>query len=157
MREPAEHGFAPGERIAHHEFGQGVVVEPGRDGYLRAFFGVGERRVPLASVRRQRSRTERVLLNVASTEERARKAWLSFEAHVLPVTEGASALTSAKIDLLPHQVVLTHRVATGRWPHRRLNRNRSSSCLRASSSLPCRENSGTRVRPTAAAATQPSS
>jgi hypothetical protein len=26
--------------------------------------------------------------------------------------ESASALTSARIDLLPHQVVLTHRVAT---------------------------------------------
>lgn len=105
-------GFVPGERIAHHEFGQGVVVEAEHDGYLRAFFGAGERRVPLASVRRDRSRTERVLLNVEGTEERARKAWLSFEAHVLPVMESASALTSAKIDLLPHQVVLTHRVAT---------------------------------------------
>jgi SNF2 family DNA or RNA helicase len=30
----------------------------------------------------------------------------------LPVMESASALTSAKIDLLPHQVVLTHRIAT---------------------------------------------
>ena len=112
VSEAQHRGFAPGERIAHHEFGQGVVVEPERDGYLRAFFGVGERRVPLASVRRQRSRAERVLLNVSGTEERARKAWLSFEAHVLPVMESASALTSAKIDLLPHQVVLTHRVAT---------------------------------------------
>ena len=110
--ETTHRGFAPGERIAHHEFGQGVVVEPERDGYLRAFFGVGERRVPLAAVRRDRSRTERVLLNVLGTEERARKAWLAFEAHVLPVMESASALTSAKIDLLPHQVVLTHRVAT---------------------------------------------
>lgn len=110
--EATHRAFAPGERIAHHEFGQGVVVEPERDGYLRAFFGVGERRVPLAAVRRDRSRTERVLLNVLGTEERARKAWLSFEAHVLPVMESASALTSAKIDLLPHQVVLTHRVAT---------------------------------------------
>jgi hypothetical protein len=42
----------------------------------------------------------------------ARKAWLSYEAHALPVMESASALTSAKIDLLPHQVVLTHRIAT---------------------------------------------
>ncbi|EGZ4373122.1 DEAD/DEAH box helicase, partial [Salmonella enterica subsp. enterica serovar Cerro] len=44
--------------------------------------------------------------------DRARKAWLSYEAHALPVMESASALTSAKIDLLPHQVVLTHRIAT---------------------------------------------
>ena len=110
--ELADVSFAPGERITHHEFGQGVVVDRSHDGYLRAFFSIGERRVPLASVRRQRSRTERVLCNVEGTAERARKAWLAFEAHALPVMESASALTSAKIDLLPHQVVLTHRVAT---------------------------------------------
>lgn len=44
-------------------------------------------------------------------EDRARKAWLSFEANALPM-ESAASLTSARIDLLPHQIVLTHRVAT---------------------------------------------
>ena len=57
----AEAQFQPGERITHHEFGQGVVLDPARDGYLRAFFGVGERRVPIGAVRRQLSRTERIL------------------------------------------------------------------------------------------------
>ena len=104
--------FQPGERISHHEFGSGVVLDAARDGYLRAFFGIGERRVPVGALRRQLSRTERILRAVAGGEERARKAWLSFEAHALPVMESASALTSAKIDLLPHQVVLTHRIAT---------------------------------------------
>ncbi|QWL78527.1 DEAD/DEAH box helicase family protein [Aeromonas hydrophila] len=104
--------FQPGERIIHHEFGQGVVLDPVRDGYLRAFFGLGERRVPVGAVRRQLSRTERILRAVDGGVERARKAWLSYEAHALPVMESASALTSAKIDLLPHQVVLTHRIAT---------------------------------------------
>ncbi len=104
--------FQPGERIAHQEFGQGVVLEPVHDGYLRAFFGVGERRVPIASVRRELSRTERMLRGVAGGAERSRKAWLTYEAYALPVMESASALTSAKIDLLPHQVVLTHRIAT---------------------------------------------
>jgi hypothetical protein len=33
---------------------------------------------------------------------------------VLPLLESAAALTSAKIDLLPHQVVLTHRIALRR-------------------------------------------
>ena len=37
--------FSPGERITHHEYGQGVVLDAPHDGYLRAFFGVGERRV----------------------------------------------------------------------------------------------------------------
>ena len=104
--------FLPGDRIIHHEFGQGVVLDPAHEGYLRAFFGGGERRVPVGSVRRQLSRTERVLRAVDGTAERACKAWLSYEAHALPVMESASALTSAKIDLLPHQVVLTHRIAT---------------------------------------------
>lgn len=104
--------FQPGERISHHEFGSGVVLDPARDGYLRAFFSIGERRVPVAAVRRQLSRTERILRAVDGGEDRARKAWLSYEAHALPVIESASALTSAKIDLLPHQVVLTHRIAT---------------------------------------------
>ena len=104
--------FSPGERITHQEHGQGVVLDVTHDGYLRAFFGAGERRVPVGSIRRQLSRTERILSGVDSNPERARKAWLSYEAHALPVMESASALTSARIDLLPHQVVLTHRIAT---------------------------------------------
>ena len=49
-------------------------------GYLRAFFGVGERRVPVGSVRRQLSRTERILRAVDGNADRARKAWLSYGA-----------------------------------------------------------------------------
>lgn len=104
--------FSPGERITHPDFGAGVVLDPPREGYLRAFFSSGERRVPLESVRREISRTERILRSVEGTPERARAVWLSYEAHALPVMESASALTSARIDLLPHQVVLTHRIAT---------------------------------------------
>ena len=110
MEAPLE--LKPGERIIHPDFGQGVVLDSPHDGYLRAFFGIGERRVPVDSIRRELSRTERILRNVAAGEERSRKAWLSYEAHALPILESASALTSARIDLLPHQVVLTHRVAT---------------------------------------------
>jgi SNF2 family DNA or RNA helicase len=108
----AEFQFNPGERITHQEYGQGVVLDRVRDGYLRAFFGVGERRVPVTSLRREIGRTERILRAVDGNAERSRKAWLSYEANALPVMESASALTSAKIDLLPHQVVLTHRIAT---------------------------------------------
>ena len=101
-----------GERITHPEFGVGVVVEVPRDGYVRVFFPSGERRVPLQSLRRSATRTERILTNVGYGEERTRQAWLAYEAHALPAMESAAALTSAKIDLLPHQVVLTHRIAT---------------------------------------------
>jgi superfamily II DNA or RNA helicase len=92
--------------------GQGVVVEAPRDGYVRAFFPGGERRVPLSALKLQRSRAERILKSVEGTPERLRKAWLAYHAHALPLMESAAALTSARIDLLPHQVVLTHRIAT---------------------------------------------
>ncbi|MEI8250658.1 MAG: SNF2-related protein [Synechococcus sp. ELA057] len=108
----ASPNLQPGDRIVHAELGQGVILEQVRDGYLRAFFGAGERRVPEASVRRQLSRTELVLEGVQGGIDRLRRAWLAYEAFALPVMESASALTSAKIDLLPHQVVLTHRIAT---------------------------------------------
>ncbi|MDR1873423.1 MAG: DEAD/DEAH box helicase family protein [Synergistaceae bacterium] len=104
--------FRPGDRIVHFEFGEGVVLSPAREGYLRVFFSAGERQVPTETVHRQLSRVERILHGTAGDEGRARKAWLSFEANALPVMENATSLTSAKIDLLPHQVVLTHRVAT---------------------------------------------
>jgi len=103
---------APGERISHPEFGAGVILDAEQDGYVRAFFAAGERRVPITGIRRDISRVERVLGGVKGTKEQARSLWLSYEAHALPLMESASALTSAKIDLLPHQVVLTHRVAT---------------------------------------------
>jgi len=104
--------YSPGERINHSDHGAGVVLEVPRDGYLRAFFSGGERRVPVASIQRELSRTERILRSVEGTADRAKKVWLSYEAHALPAMESASALTSARIDLLPHQVVLTHRIAT---------------------------------------------
>ena len=50
--------------------------------------------------------------NAAPGERRARQAWLTWQAHALPLLANAASLTSAKIDLLPHQVVLTHRIAT---------------------------------------------
>ena len=102
----------PGARIAHPELGEGVVLEMPHDGYVRAFFRIGERRVPLASVRAELSRTERILGSVDGSGERLRNVWLSYWAHALPIMENATALTSAAIDLLPHQVVLTHRIAT---------------------------------------------
>lgn len=104
--------YSPGERITHTDHGAGVVLEPPREGYLRAFFTGGERRVPLGSIKKERSRTERILGSVEGSAERAKTVWLSYEAHALPIMESASALTSARIDLLPHQVVLTHRIAT---------------------------------------------
>ena len=102
----------PGQRIRHIEFGEGVVVDAATDGFLRAFFSDGERQVPVLSLTPILSRSEQVVRHVDSSEQRNRRAWLAYQAHTLPLIESAAALTSAKIDLLPHQVVLTHRIAT---------------------------------------------
>ena len=102
----------PGQRIGHAEHGNGVVVSVPTNGFVRVFFPTGERQVPLSSLSLTLGRTEQIIRNAAAGERRAKRAWLAYQAHALPLLEGAAALTSAKIDLLPHQVVLTHRIAT---------------------------------------------
>src|SRR6266446_4577618 len=104
--------FQIGQRIFHAEFGEGVVVDQVRDDLVRAFFPSGERQVSLVSLKLAVSRNDRVIQNVKGSAERLRKLKLAYEAYALPLMDGAASLTSAKIDLLPHQVVLTHRIAT---------------------------------------------
>ena len=104
--------YNPGQRVCHSEHGEGVVVAAERNGYVRAFFGGGERLVPVDALQSFQQRTDRVIASVEASDERRREAWLGYEAHALPLMESAAALTSAPIDLLPHQVVLTHRIAT---------------------------------------------
>jgi len=108
----AQQILEPGQRIRHTEFGEGVVVAAATDGFVRAFFGGGERQVPVVALTPILSRAEQIVRNVGAGERRNRRAWLAYQAHALPLIESAAALTSAKIDLLPHQVVLTHRIAT---------------------------------------------
>jgi superfamily II DNA or RNA helicase len=102
----------PGQRVRHVEFGEGVVVSSSRTDFVRVFFGSGERQVPITSLSLTVGRTEYIVQNVAAGEHRNRRAWLAYQAYALPLLDSAAALTSAKIDLLPHQVVLTHRIAT---------------------------------------------
>jgi len=105
-------GIQPGQRVRHQQFGDGVVVSIPLDGYARVFFQGGERQVAVASLSLALGWAQRVVSGVGQGRDRARKAWLSWQAHVLPLMDSAASLTSAKIDLLPHQVVLTHRVTT---------------------------------------------
>lgn len=104
--------YSPGQRVSHADHGEGVVVAPERNGYVRAFFAGGERVVALDALRPFQSRSDRVVSAVAAGDARSREAWLCYEAHALPLMESAAALTAAPIDLLPHQIVLTHRIAT---------------------------------------------
>jgi len=104
--------LTPGVRVSHPEFGEGVVIAAARDGYARVFFSAGERVAAVGTLQPYATRAERIIANVHGTPERVREAWLEYEAHALPLMESAAALTAAPIDLLPHQVVLTHRIAT---------------------------------------------
>jgi SNF2 family DNA or RNA helicase len=104
--------FQPGQRVRHADYGEGVVIAPPMDGFIKVFFPTGERQVPVTRVSAALSRSEVIILNARGDAQRALRAWLCYQAHALPLMENVSALTSARIDLLPHQVVLTHRVAT---------------------------------------------
>jgi superfamily II DNA or RNA helicase len=69
--------------------------------------------LPVAGLTSALSRSEIAVVNAKGDHsKRALRAWLCYQAHALPVMDNVSSLTSARIDLLPHQVVLTHRVAT---------------------------------------------
>jgi superfamily II DNA or RNA helicase len=104
--------FKPGERVRHADLGEGVVIAAPVEGFIKVFFPNGERQVPVAGLTSALSRSETVVLNAMGDSRRALRAWLCYQAHALPLMDNVSSLTSAKIDLLPHQVVLTHRVAT---------------------------------------------
>lgn len=108
----AQQTHKPGQRIRHSDYGEGVIVAGATNGFVRAFFGGGERQVPLVSLTPILPRSEQIVQNAGTGVARNRRAWLAYQAYALPLLESAAALTSAKIDLLPHQVVLTHRIAT---------------------------------------------
>jgi superfamily II DNA or RNA helicase len=103
-----------GENVSHTEMGAGVFLGLEGGGYARVFFReFGERQVPLASLNRQLSWEEQVVSQVhPATRESVDKLWLALEAEQLPLLENAATLTAAKVDLLPHQIVLTYRIAS---------------------------------------------
>jgi superfamily II DNA or RNA helicase len=102
-----------GQSVSHIEMGDGVLVgvEPG--GFERVFFrGHGERQVPVGSLTAERTWEEAIVSHLRpATPEALKRLWLALEAEQLPLLESAATLTSAKVDLLPHQIVLTYRVA----------------------------------------------
>ena len=110
------HEFQPGLKISHPELGEGVVVGRESTGYVTVFFrAYGERQVPADSLRPAADRFDRIVQSmIPVTAEKIEQLWLAVEAEELPLMESAATLTSAKIDLLPHQVVLVHRVTNAR-------------------------------------------
>ena len=117
--EPSEIRNSPsatGSRVRHAEFGDGIVVRAESGGFLTVFFQtVGERRVPASALTAALSWNERVISGLRAADSRSvQRLWLALEAERLPLMENAATLTSAKIDLLPHQVVLVHRIANSK-------------------------------------------
>jgi len=113
------HGFPeirPGLKISHPELGDGVVTALESTGYVTVFFrSHGERQVPADALILFEDRFDRMVRSmVPASPEALERLWLSVEAEELPLMESAATLTSAKVDLLPHQVVLVYRVANAR-------------------------------------------
>ncbi|MFH1007129.1 MAG: SNF2-related protein, partial [Candidatus Latescibacterota bacterium] len=105
-----------GRKVEHPELGEGVVVGFEPSGFVRVFFrSLGERQVPLQALQEAKSWADRVIAGLKPvTPEAIERLWLAVEAAELPLMESAATLTSAKVDLLPHQVVVVHRVANAR-------------------------------------------
>jgi superfamily II DNA or RNA helicase len=105
--------LAAGTRVNHAELGTGVFIGPEPGGYARVFFQKhGERQVTIGSISRALSWDQEVISDLRpATPDAAKRLWLAIESEALPLLENAATLTAAKVDLLPHQIVLTHKIA----------------------------------------------
>jgi len=110
------HKIKPGLKVNHPELGEGVIVGLGKTGYVTVFFrSVGECQVPFDSLQTKADLFNQIVQGMAAvTPEGIDRLWLSLEAEEIPLMESAATLTSAKVELLPHQVVLVHRIANAR-------------------------------------------
>jgi len=106
--------FKPGQPVSHPDLGEGVIAALSPGGYAAVFFkSVGQRQVPVETLRYQLTWEQRVLSGLRQVSPKNLELlWLALEAEQLPLMDSATTLTSAKVDLLPHQVVLVHRLAT---------------------------------------------
>ncbi len=106
------HNVTIGQRVVHPELGEGIVLTAPQNGYISIFFRtMGERQVPLESLRAASTPEMEMIRHVMpASPEALQQLWLAIEAEQLPLIANAVTLTAAKIDLLPHQIVLTHRI-----------------------------------------------
>lgn len=106
-------GLASGDTVTHPELGEGVLLRVEASGYARAFFRAhGERQVLLNALTKSRTWEQQVVASLQpATAEALQRLSLAIEAERLPLMDSAATLTSAKVDLLPHQIVLTYKIA----------------------------------------------
>jgi superfamily II DNA or RNA helicase len=101
-----------GQKINHKEFGDGVITASPNDEYVEVFFqSYGAKSVPIFSVTKLESNYKQAIDGITSTTDKIKEFFLSGELAELPLLDNAASLTSAKVDLLPHQIVLVHKVA----------------------------------------------
>ena len=105
--------FQVGGRVQHPELGEGVIIASAANVFLTVYFREhGERQVRPDDLGERRDAWDELAQRMRpATAESLRACRLGVEAASLPFMENAAALTSAKIDLLPHQIVLVHRIA----------------------------------------------
>ncbi|MBX3394308.1 MAG: DEAD/DEAH box helicase family protein [Phycisphaerae bacterium] len=115
-RAPEHPNIEVGKPVSHGELGEGVVLGIEPTGFIRVYFRThGERQVPADALAGAMTWEQRVLSSLRpGTPEAIERLALAIEAEELPLMESAAVLTSAKVDLLPHQVVLVHRMANAR-------------------------------------------
>src|SRR3989442_10752931 len=105
--------FTIGQSVTHPELGDGVVIAVNSSGYVTVFFrSMGQQQVPIGSLSAMYTREQEIVANVRPADVVSlNKLGLMLEAEQIPLLSSAIGLTAAKVDLLPHQVVLTHRIA----------------------------------------------
>lgn len=109
---PTQAEWSIGQKVRHPDFGEGVLTEAPNGDYVEVFFQtVGQKTVPLTTLIKRESIYKQALSGVTSTSDKIREFFLSSELSELPLVDNAASLTSAKVDLLPHQIVLVHRIA----------------------------------------------
>jgi SNF2 family DNA or RNA helicase len=104
--------WSVGQKVRHPDFGEGILTEAPKGDYVEVFFQtVGQKTVPIANLLKRESIYKQALSGITSTSDKIKEFFLASELVELPLLDNAASLTSAKVDLLPHQIVLVHRVA----------------------------------------------
>ena len=121
------HELKVGQLIQHPEFGEGVMASSPVNGTVSVLFKKGgEKQVEVSGLSFAHDRLDDLFSSIhPATQEEIDRLDLAVEAESIPLMENKTELTSAKIDLLPHQVVLVHKVANANprrfliaFPHR---------------------------------------
>ncbi len=106
----------PGAKVTHPELGEGVITGLDHGGFATVFFrAYGERQVPTDSLYTAVDRYDQIVQAMsAAIPDQVERLWLALEAEQIPLMDSAATLTAAKVNMLPHQLVLVHRVANAR-------------------------------------------